>query len=88
MLRDRAALTSFEMRLPVISNTSWADYLELAPFIDYGKGWLVNLKTPDPKNISSVGVGRPLGAFLLTAYSNPAIVRNVLWLSTEKSCES
>ena len=57
MLRDRAALTSFEVRLPVISNTSWADYLELAPFIDYGKGWLVNLKTPDPKDISSVGWG-------------------------------
>ena len=57
MLRDRAALASFEIRLPVISNTSWADYLELAPFIDYGKGWLVNLKTPDPKDISSVGWG-------------------------------
>jgi len=57
MLRDRAALTSFEFRLPVISNTSWADYLELAPFIDYGKGWLVKLKTPDPKDISSVGAG-------------------------------
>ena len=57
MLRDKAALASFEIRLPVISNTSWADYLELAPFIDYGKGWLVNLKTPDPKDISSVGWG-------------------------------
>jgi hemolysin activation/secretion protein len=57
MLRDRAVLTSFETRLPVISNTAWADYLELAQFIDFGKGWLVNLKTPDPKDISSVGVG-------------------------------
>ena len=57
MLRDRAALTSFEVRLPVITNTAWADYLELAQFIDFGKGWLVNLKTPDPKDISSVGVG-------------------------------
>jgi|KBSSwiStaDraftv2_1062776.scaffolds.fasta_scaffold69690_2 hemolysin activation/secretion protein len=57
MLRDRAVLTSFETRLPVISNTAWADYLELAQFIDFGKGWLVNLKTPTPKDISSVGVG-------------------------------
>jgi hemolysin activation/secretion protein len=57
MLRDRAVLSSFEVRLPVISNTAWADYLELAPFVDFGQGWAVNLKTPPPKNIASVGVG-------------------------------
>ena len=57
MLRDRAVLTSFETRLPVIQNTAWADYLELAQFVDFGKGWDVNLKTPDPKDIASVGVG-------------------------------
>jgi hemolysin activation/secretion protein len=45
------------MRLPVISNTAWADYLELAQFVDFGQGWDVNLKTPPPKNIASVGVG-------------------------------
>ena len=57
MLRDRAALSSYEVRLPVISNTSWADYLELAQFVDFGQGWDVKLKTPDPKNIYSVGAG-------------------------------
>ena len=57
MLRDRAALASLEMRVPVISNTAWADYLELAQFVDFGQGWDVNLKTPPPKNIASVGVG-------------------------------
>jgi len=57
MLRDRAALTSIETRLPVIQNTAWADYLELAQFVDYGGGWDVNLKTSPPKNIASVGVG-------------------------------
>ena len=57
MLRDKAVLTSLEMRLPVIGNTAWADYLELAQFVDFGKGWDVNLKTPDPKDIASVGVG-------------------------------
>jgi hemolysin activation/secretion protein len=41
----------------VVSNTAWADYLELAPFVDFGQGWDVNLKTPPPKNIASVGVG-------------------------------
>ena len=57
MLRDRAALTSIETRLPVIQNTAWADYLELAQFVDFGQGWDVHLKTPSPKNIASVGVG-------------------------------
>jgi hypothetical protein len=51
------------MRVPVISNTAWADYLELAQFVDFGQGWDVNLKTPAPKNIASVGVG-VLGAHL------------------------
>ena len=65
MLRDRAALTSIETRLPVIQNTAWADYLELAQFVDFGGGWDVNLKTPPPKNIASVGVGVRWGlAFL------------------------
>src|SRR5262249_15352298 len=36
MLRDRAALSSIETRLPVVSNTDWADYLELAQFVDFG----------------------------------------------------
>jgi len=57
MLRDKAVLTSFEVRLPVISNTAWADYLELAQFVDFGRGWDVNLKTPPPRDIESVGVG-------------------------------
>ena len=41
----------------MIQNTAWADYLELAQFVDFGQGWDVNLKTPSPKNIASVGVG-------------------------------
>jgi hemolysin activation/secretion protein len=57
MLRDKAVLTSFETRLPVIQNTAWADYLEFAQFVDFGRGWDVNVKTPDPKDIASVGVG-------------------------------
>jgi hemolysin activation/secretion protein len=57
MLRDKAVLTSFETRLPVIGNAVWADYLELAQFVDFGRGWDVKLKTPQPKDIESVGVG-------------------------------
>lgn len=57
LLRDQAILTSLEMRLPVIRDTYWADYLELAQFVDYGKGWNKNRPTIDPKQIYSVGAG-------------------------------
>ena len=57
MLRDKAVLTSFELRQPLISNAPWADYLEFAQFVDFGRGWDVKLKTPGPPDISSVGVG-------------------------------
>jgi len=57
LLRDSALLTSLEMRVPLIRNTPWADYLELASFIDFGRAWNRRQPTPDPPDISSVGVG-------------------------------
>ena len=66
LLRDRAVITSVETRVPLIQNASirntflpdfMVDYVELAPFFDFGRGWNTNLPTPDPKDISSVGVG-------------------------------
>ena len=72
MLRDRAVLSSIELRFPVIQNTAWADYLELAPFVDFGQGWDAKLKTPPPKNIASVGVGvRWARTFLETVRIRP-----------------
>lgn len=66
LLRDRAVITSLETRVPLIQNASirntflpdfMVDYVELAPFFDFARGWNTNLPTPDPKDISSVGVG-------------------------------
>lgn len=57
LLRDRALLTSLEMRVPLVRNTRWADFLELAPFVDFGRGWNRERSTPDPQDLSSVGVG-------------------------------
>ena len=66
LLRDRAVITSLETRVPLIQNASirntffpdfMIDYIELAPFFDFGRGWNTNLPTPAPKDISSVGVG-------------------------------
>ena len=63
MVRDNAIIASFETRVPIIRNKKWADYIELVPFVDYGKSWFgrawnrKNPHTPDPKAIASVGIG-------------------------------
>jgi hemolysin activation/secretion protein len=57
LVRDNALLASVELRVPLVRNTRWADYLELAPFFDYGRGWNAVGSTPDPLDISSVGMG-------------------------------
>ena len=67
MLRDRALITSFETRLPLMPliqkflgadlNTYGLQYLELAPFYDFGRGWNKEQNTPKPQDISSVGIG-------------------------------
>jgi hemolysin activation/secretion protein len=49
----------------------WADFLELAPFVDFGRGWNRQQKTPDPQDIASVGVGVRWG--LTTSW--PVVIR-------------
>lgn len=57
ILGDNAFLASLEVRVPLIRNTGWADFVELAPFVDYGRAWNTKSPNPDPEDISSVGVG-------------------------------
>ena len=68
LVRDNALIASLELRVPLARNRRWADYLELAPFFDYGRGWnavgnasadLPGLgETPAaPTDIYSVGMG-------------------------------
>ena len=57
LLTDQAVLSSLEMRVPVFRNTRWADYLEFAPFVDFGRGWNKGRPTPQPQYIYSVGTG-------------------------------
>jgi hemolysin activation/secretion protein len=67
MLRDRALITSLETRLPLMPlmqrflgvdlSAYGLQYLELAPFYDFGRGWNKEQNTPKPQDISSVGVG-------------------------------
>jgi hemolysin activation/secretion protein len=57
LVRDNAFLASVEARVPLVRNALLADYVELAPFYDYGRTWSSVGKTPDPLDISSAGLG-------------------------------
>jgi hemolysin activation/secretion protein len=57
LVRDNAFLASLETRVPLIRNTRWADFLQVAPFVDYGRGWNTKPPTGEPKSLASVGVG-------------------------------
>jgi hemolysin activation/secretion protein len=57
LVRDNALIASLELRVPLARNRRWADYLELAPFFDYGRGWNAVGDTPSPTDIYSVGMG-------------------------------
>lgn len=57
LVRDNAVLASLELRLPLVRNARWAEFLELAPFVDFGRGWNVNPPPPEPMSLPSVGLG-------------------------------
>jgi hemolysin activation/secretion protein len=57
LVRDNGLLASLEARLPVIRERRWAEYVQVAPFVDFGRAWNTRLPTPDPKTLASVGLG-------------------------------
>src|SRR5262249_16216468 len=57
VFRDNAYVGGVEFRVPVVRNVAWADYVELAPFSAYGRGWNAVGPTPAPIDMSSVGMG-------------------------------
>lgn len=65
LVRDNGLVTSLEFRIPLIRNKKWADYVELAPFGDYGRAWNTEATTPHPKTIASVGIGLRLANTLM-----------------------
>jgi len=67
LVRDQGFITSLESRLPLVQNQSWADYLQIAPFVDFGKAWNKDRKTPSVKSISSAGLGLRWGLTWKTA---------------------
>ena len=58
LVRDNAFVTSLEARIPIIRNLPVADYVQLAPFFDYGRAWNTKLPTASDINaIYSIGIG-------------------------------
>jgi hemolysin activation/secretion protein len=57
LVRDNGVVVSLELRVPIVQRRAWADTLELAPFLDYGRGWDFNPPPPDPGKLLSAGIG-------------------------------
>ncbi|MBE9563239.1 MAG: ShlB/FhaC/HecB family hemolysin secretion/activation protein, partial [Proteobacteria bacterium] len=79
LTRDNGMISSLEWRIPVhnlrikgISKTPEDGEIYLAPFIDYGSSWNTDVITPEPRSISSVGLG-------LRWNPNRAINAQVYW---------
>ena len=57
-VRDEAVVASLESRISLIRDKSWADYLQIVPFFDWGWAKNTDFPTPSgPNNIYSVGIG-------------------------------
>jgi hemolysin activation/secretion protein len=57
LVRDNGLLASLEIRIPVYRSVRGEDILQLAPFLDYGRGWNSHFDTPSPQYLASAGVG-------------------------------
>jgi hemolysin activation/secretion protein len=62
LVRDNGLIASLESRIPLVRNTPWADYVQVVPFVDFGRGWNSKVDTPDPKTLLSIGLGLRWGA--------------------------
>ena len=64
LTRDNGLVVSLEWRIPVgklripkLSKETEDGTIQIAPFFDYGRAWNADSDTPDPRDISSVGIG-------------------------------
>lgn len=57
LLTDNGLLFSAEFRVPILRAAKIGGVLQLAPFIDVGKGWNVNEENPSPNTLVGTGLG-------------------------------
>ena len=94
LLRDRALITSFETRLPLIPlmrnffgvdlNSYGFQYLELAPFYDFGRGWNKERKDSPTARHFKCRRRSSMGGCISLACDYSASVRSILGPSVEK----
>jgi hemolysin activation/secretion protein len=65
LVRDQALIASLELRVPIVQNAPWAEYLQIVPFSDYGYAKNRDLPTFYPRSIYSVGLGLRWGVPLM-----------------------
>jgi hemolysin activation/secretion protein len=56
-VRDKGYSGTLELRVPVLRGKSGETKLALIPFFDIGGAWFNERETPDPKTVSSLGLG-------------------------------
>lgn len=55
LVRDNGFVAAFETGIPLVRNQSWADMLQIVPFVDVGHAWTT--RGGDGETLASVGVG-------------------------------
>jgi len=65
LVRDQALIASVELRVPLVQNAAWAEYLQFVPFSDYGYAKNRDLPSLEPRSIYSVGLGLRWGVPLV-----------------------
>ena len=46
MVRDNGLIVSLEGRIPLVEHHRWAEFVQLVPFVDFGRGWNRIVATP------------------------------------------
>ncbi len=57
LVRDNGVVGSLELRFPIYTSSTGKQTLHIVPFTDIGWSWNSKRDTPEPKSISSAGVG-------------------------------
>ncbi len=57
LVRDNGLIASIESQIPLLRDVSWAEVVQIMPFVDFGRGWNRNIPTPDPTILISLGLG-------------------------------
>jgi hemolysin activation/secretion protein len=62
LVKDNVFIASLEARVPLVQNRRLAEYLQLCPFVDYGRGTNVDIPDSGPTELASIGAGLRWGA--------------------------